>query len=303
MPRKPRHQDLESRILELEKENERLHASSTLPRRVISYPDQFRVLVETLSDALVITNEKGRLKYVNRAFCEMLGHNPEEVIDRPAADFLDKASQAGSYKAMGERRMGQTSRHKETFVAKDGRRIEAIVTGTPIIDENGRFKGSFAVVKDVRGHSKLLEELEGKTRELGDVNVALGVLLSKRDQDKAELEKQVISNVKLLIEPYIEKLEASGLTSTQKGYADILKKNLGQIVSPFSRKLSVTYGLLTPAEIQVANLLKEAKTTKEISALLNLSPRTVSFHRENMRRKLGLKERDKSLSSHLMSLE
>jgi DNA-binding NarL/FixJ family response regulator len=92
------------------------------------------------------------------------------------------------------------------------------------------------------------------------------------------------------------------LDEKQEAYVDILESNLNDIISPFSHRLSSRYMNFTPTEIQVANLLRQGKTNKEIGELLNSSSRTIAFHRENIRKKLGLKNKKTNLKSYLLSL-
>jgi len=102
--------------------------------------------------------------------------------------------------------------------------------------------------------------------------------------------------------PYLERLEKTGLNASQKTYVGILESNLNDIISPFLRTLSSTYLNISPTEIQVANLVKQGKTTKEIAESLNSSTRAIEFHRDNLRNKLGLKNKKANLRSYLLSL-
>ena len=145
-------------------------------------------------------------------------------------------------------------------------------------------------------------ELETKANELEEVNVALRVLLKRRDEDKTELGEKILCNVKELVLPYVGRLRKAELTSQCSAYVNILESNLNDIISPFVLKLSSKLLGLTPTEIQVANLVKEGKTTKDIAAMLNLSSRTVEFHRNNIRKKMGIKNKKANLRSHLQSM-
>ncbi|OPZ23698.1 MAG: Sporulation kinase A [Deltaproteobacteria bacterium ADurb.BinA179] len=146
------------------------------------------------------------------------------------------------------------------------------------------------------------EELQLKSLNLEEANTALKVLLKRGEQDKKELEEKVLSNIKELALPYLEKLKACSLDDRQAAYVQLLESSLGDIISPFLQKLSAQYLNLTPTEIQVANLVREGKSTKEISELLNISKRAVEFHRNNIRDKLGLKKEKANLRSYLLSL-
>ena len=146
------------------------------------------------------------------------------------------------------------------------------------------------------------EELKLKSLHLEEANTALRVLLKRGEQDKNELEEKVLSNIKELALPYLEKLKLGNLDYKQGAYVEILESNLNDIISPFLKKLSSQYLNLTPTEIQVANLIREGKSTKEIAEILNISERAIEFHRNNIRDKLGLKKSKTNLRSYLLTL-
>lgn len=180
---------------------------------------------------------------------------------------------------------------------------------SPLYDSKGNIVGAIESIRDIterRQAEKALKkremELEVKSRNLEELNTALKVLLKQRETDKDELEERTMTNVKHLVLPYIEKLKKSNLETKDTAYISIVESNLKDIISPFSHKLSSKYMTFTPKELQVANLIKEGKTTKDIAELLNASPGTIDFHRNNIRKKLNLKNRRANLRSYLLTL-
>ena len=157
--------------------------------------------------------------------------------------------------------------------------------------------------KEIKERNQVEDKLRVKTGDLEELNTALKVLLKKRDEDKLGLEEKIAGNVKELIFPYLEKLKRANFGNREKTFLEIIEANLDAIISPFERTLSSKFIKLTPAEIQVANLIKLGKTSKEIAALSNLSFKTIEFHRNNIRTKLGLKNKKVNLRTHLLSLE
>jgi DNA-binding CsgD family transcriptional regulator len=136
-----------------------------------------------------------------------------------------------------------------------------------------------------------------------ELNAALKVLLKRREEDKENLQENVLVNVEELIFPYIEKLKNDHLSPQQTTLVSIIESNIKEIVSPFATKLSSKFLNLTPTELQVASLVKKGRSSNEIAELMNLSPNTILFHRYNLRRKLGLKQTKVNLRTYLRSLE
>jgi DNA-binding CsgD family transcriptional regulator len=111
-----------------------------------------------------------------------------------------------------------------------------------------------------------------------------------------------LANIKKLVLPYVENMKYLRLNDNQMAQLKIIETHLNDIISAFLHNLTSEYFDLTPREIQVANLVKEGKTTKEITQLLNISATAVDFHRKNLRSKVGIKNKKSNLRSHLLSL-
>jgi DNA-binding CsgD family transcriptional regulator len=115
------------------------------------------------------------------------------------------------------------------------------------------------------------------------------------------LEEKILANVKGILLPYLEKLKRTKLDECQLSTVNVIETNLNDIISPFIRSLTSKYLNMTPREVQVATLVKEGKTSKEIAELLHTSTSTIDFHRNKLRIKLGLKNKKAGLRIHLMS--
>jgi DNA-binding CsgD family transcriptional regulator len=144
--------------------------------------------------------------------------------------------------------------------------------------------------------------VEDQKQELEEANIALKVLLKQRENDKADLERKVLANIRNLVLPYVEKLKRAPLRPKDKTTVDIIDAHLNDIISPLMQSLANINILLTPQELQVATLVKDGRSSKEIADILAVSETTVHFHRKNLRRKFGIKSSAKNLRSYLMSI-
>jgi PAS domain S-box-containing protein len=149
---------------------------------------------------------------------------------------------------------------------------------------------------------KAAAELRAHATKLQEKNTALKVLLENRDEEKQMLVDSILNNFQRLVFPYHEKLRACRRQEDLFAILGILEANTHQSLSPLKGPLPLAYRSFTPTEIQVADLVKAGKTGKEIAGALNLSLRTVFFHRNNIRKKLDIQNTKANLKAHLLSL-
>jgi DNA-binding CsgD family transcriptional regulator len=277
-----------------------------------------RTILNSLSAHIAIIDENGRILETNLAWNEFARSN--QIKLRPSTPDIN-------YLDICESAQGNSAENADTVA----RGIRQVINGE--IDEFTidypchspgkkrwfymrvtRAAGSVPV-KVVISHENITalklaqekltlreKELKQKSKRLEEANAALGAILRQRDKDRKQLEQTVFQNLKQVVLPNIQRLKAISRTAGAAGLTDLIEKGLQEIASPFLRHLTSLGSVLTPQELQVAALIKEGKTTKEIAGILNLSPATINFHRRNLRKKLKLTNTETNLRTFLLSL-
>ncbi len=162
-------------------------------------------------------------------------------------------------------------------------------------------------ISDAKRKEKELEkrekELQRKAIELEETNTALKVLLKRRQKDRAEVEHNMVLNVKELVQPYLGKIKNGRLGHREMSYVKIMESNLNDIISPFVRTVSLGSLKFTHTETQVADFIRHGKATKEIADLLMLSDNTIKSYRKRIRKKLGISHQKVNLRTYLSSFK
>ncbi|MCP4714552.1 MAG: PAS domain S-box protein [Deltaproteobacteria bacterium] len=285
-----------------------LDKKSALQEQVIP-ADLYRTLFEKTSDAVFIVEPAtSSLVGVNEQACSLLGYSRAEMrslsVRDISTDFQDTATwhtHTARVRQLGQMVGIFNGRHKNGTIIQ----AEVIIK---IIRHNNR-EYLFAAVRNLSKQKQTEQilrnnkaELSQQKLQLEDANAALRILLKHQDEAQSSVEAKVLANVKTLILPFIEKLQQSQLNSRQQALLEIITSNMDEIIAPFTKQLTTEFTLFTPREIQIANLIKEGKTTKEIADLLQITPRVIDFHRNHIRSKLGLKHKKKSLKTHLQTM-
>jgi len=261
----------------------------------------------SVSDAIFILDRENKITRLNRSAVSLINMEPGDAVGQSFYKLVHGVNeQPDYYTGMDNLLIGNPHRIEFKGLLQHTFKLTLI----PLVNESGDIIGTVSTVKDITAQKhaagalrKREKELEAKSKKLGEANIALKVLLKHKDDHEIELEERVVYNVKKLILPYIENLKKNKLDFKQATYLDIIEKNLNEIISPVSKRLSSKHFNLTAREIQVANLIKDGKTNKDIAGLLNISLRAIEFYRENIRKKLGLTNKKINLKSYLMDLK
>ncbi|MEN8264495.1 MAG: PAS domain-containing protein [Nitrospirota bacterium] len=306
---KERTYELEAAVKLLEKE---INSHKVTEQSLRDNELRFRAVADSTSDLLWDGNVNDNTLQWFGDIDGMLGYGPGE-FPRTIEGHLehihpdDRKSVIKSIKKAVE--SGKDFNSEYRILCKDGTCRYWDERGKAIGFQEGKPVRWVGAVSDITERKKTEEELlsaekelKSHANELIESNAALKVLLKQREQDKLDFENNIMSNIKHLIMPYIEKLKTNGLEKDGLAYLSIIESNMKEIVSPFATKLSFQFLDFTPREIMIADLIKDGKHDKDIMEILNISLDTVKTHRKNIRKKLDIYGKRINLRTKLLSL-
>ncbi len=277
-----------------------------------------------VQEGMIISDKQSKIIRVNQAFIELTDYRTNDVLgqnDTFITAINGKSQHPESFKAIIERVSPLKCWKGEVWSQRrDGVVFPCLASVTVVLDNEGRISNYIGCFYDIslqkQAEKILLEEkqrlemqVEKTSTELSsikteseEVNTALKVLIKMRNTENVAAKSLLKDELSLEVLPFIEKLKQNNQDIRQVRLVNTLEANLQRLVSTYGSPNTISASLknLTPKEIQVASMVREGLSTKAIASTLALSPETISIHRKNIRRKIGLDSKDKNLRSYLM---
>jgi DNA-binding NarL/FixJ family response regulator len=144
-------------------------------------------------------------------------------------------------------------------------------------------------------------ELETKNQELHDINTTLNILLKRREQEHAQIRKEMATKTLEMVIPLLKKAQ-SKVSGPARQYIETAHLNLLDLFSRHRNDTVLINAKLAPREMQIVTYIRQNKTTKEIAHSLGLKVSTVESYRENIRDKLRIKNQKINLKKFLTSI-
>jgi PAS domain S-box-containing protein len=229
---------------------------------------------------------------------ELVGQRVEQLLPDHVVYNIDALLRAGDHSEV-------LHLSSELGIEVEGNRktllstvVPCVVQGQPSVfvlgaDLTERKRMSDALVESeqaVRQYATTIEER----------NVALRVILEQRQRDREDLEHAVTDNVDSLIMPLLDRLIRSLGGRPELALAESLRMTLDEITRPMLRRQATDESRnsgLSRRESEILQLIHSGHTTAEMSQALHISPATVTFHRGNIRQKLGMHGSPERLAS------
>jgi len=246
---------------------------------------RYRQLINSAATPIVLFDRKNRFILVNNGSAENFGLKAEEIVGKSIRDLLpDIADEV-------------IRRNKKVIRTGVGFEVEDFVkmpTSTrwfksnlqPAIDSSGNIYGVLIISNDITELKKGEEELK-KTSDklktehntLQEKNVTLKQVLSHIEDDRRDSLIKIQKEMKKAVLPLIRRLK-NKVGKKYQSEIDTLETSINAVIAQDQDSFKANYGTLTAREHEIAEMIKNSLSSKEISSKLNISLPTVFKHRE-----------------------
>lgn len=130
----------------------------------------YRQIVETALEGIWILDYKNRVTFANESIVEMLGYSQDEMLGQPLSRFIDQEWLRDISTHIIEQLRECTKEHLDfKFRHKEGRELWAIMTSSPVFDQQGRYAGCLGMVTNITTRKRAEEALRKNEQRFRDI--------------------------------------------------------------------------------------------------------------------------------------
>ena len=262
--------------------------------------ERFQSLFELSPDAIVVINGKGDLLDANTLACELAGYPKDEMLKRPAMDFVPAESLAAALAGMASAGNGETVRVQMDFVNAKQARVPTELLGRKIESDDGALY--YGVIRDISDRLAREQQLRESKEAAEKANAAKSDFLANMSHEMRTPLNGVIGSLSLVEERDIS-AESAGLIKTAERSAETLLTliddlldlsrieagesdleysifdpiELSTLVSEVFRPLAEKKGIALITEVNTAGALIKSDVGKIRQVLLNLVGNAIKF--------------------------
>ena len=268
-------------------------------RKIKESEHRFRLLFDRVFDLLILMDSSSKIIDVNGSACRRLGFASKDLQGtylkglQPENEAIKLTNAISAMSHQETEFLGET-----ILVDSTGSKLD--VEGALVAFEYSDTQLIIASFRDITERKLANEALLTERQALADKCIALREVLEHIEQEKSGIKKTVSDKVEQAILPVLKKMMASK-ESVRELYYNMLLEELNRLTFSGGGIPSLAYKL-SPREIEICKLLIGGASTKEVAEALNISAATVNKHRERIRSRLDISNKDINLVSYLQSL-
>jgi PAS domain S-box-containing protein len=122
-------------------------------------------IVDTANEGIWVIDKNQISTFANKKMAEMLGMSIDEIIGTSLSGYIFPEDIISHYEQMELRKSGKSTIYERRYKRKDGTEIWTMVSTSVILDHNGIFSGSFAMISDISESKKAEDTLKEINRK------------------------------------------------------------------------------------------------------------------------------------------
>jgi len=275
-------------------------------------------IVQGSSVASFVVDRDHKITHWNKALESLTGYGAADMIGtynqwmafykkrRPILadmiiDGMSEIEIASCYQGMCRRHSLIEGFELESFFSEvgDGGRW-LYVMAAPLTDEAGEILGAIETIQDVSLRKQAEAELQKKHQALEEKNIALRAVLHHLEDEKRDFKVGIAQKIDQVLMPAMQRLVGSDGKVVDSQYDMIVDGLRGLVLA--SGGILHLYSKLSRRETEICNLIRSGSSSPQISKRLGITLGTVKKHRETIRGKFGISNKDIKLAEFLRNM-
>lgn len=276
-------------------------AENANSNQLFNSKDLMSYIVNSIQDGVSVLDTDFNVKYANTSMEYWYVGAKELMNEKCYKVFHNRTNPCDNCPIIKSIDSKRPSKEIVKFVSSGVEKGWQELYAVPIINPDNNVIGVIEYIRDITFRYRIENELQNVVRRFDDLekkNEAFSELFKQRDNDVIKLEETILDNMQKFIKPSLEYLKKNLNDKDVKS----IEAMLDQIIYPITKKRPSKMNDLTPRQLQIAGMIKEGKSSKEISDILCITIKAVSYHRANIRKKLGLNKssENSNLNTYLL---
>jgi len=121
---------------------------------------KYKTLVRTMNEGVIVVDNKDEIRFVNPAFCKLIGHEMTELVGKPAMNYLTVEGAAGKEKYLAGIKNKSKDQFEIEIKKKNGDSVWVLISRAPLFLHDNELQGYVNLITDINLRKKYENELD-----------------------------------------------------------------------------------------------------------------------------------------------